>query len=178
MPIIHPLVTDVVPFSYRDGDTYLEILSQHEEVIDKAIRDIEEIADLLNTYSTQVETIPIEIDRQVRESTKYLKAYIKQLFNELRSNTVAESPVWGKKATIDKLLANMYNDLNIGAESAYYHDEKALRTAKDEDALGWTARRHDTYAAGNIGTTASAVDSLFYEENGTSDNPDELLGLE
>lgn len=179
MPIIHPLVADVVPFSYRDGDTYLEILSQYESVITKCVADIEEAFASINSYSAEVESIPVQIAEKVEAARKQLKRYIKQLFDELESLDTVISPVWGQRGQIDRVLGDMYNNLNTGGWSAYYHDVIQSPTAVAEDNQGRTARQYDLSPNGAVTTaTAALVDAPSNNRTGSSDNPNDILGVE
>lgn len=172
-----PVVTDVVPFSYRDGDTYLEIIADLEDATDKCVSDVIQMAQILNEYVDAIDAIPNDIQKRVDEATIVLKRYIKKLIEALETATVAEDPVWGLSSNLDRVLADMYNNLSDGLTA--YEFDHVNKTAAAWDTKGATAREYDLYGAGESSDVRRAAASDAGYDGGTpTEHGNEILGLE
>lgn len=124
-----PLISDVQPFSYKDGETYLGKLGR----LEKYIRDTLE-------YLVRVQR---EHDKLTDANIEKLRLEVNQIFVDLiaeiasvSDGALAYNPTNGKKEPLSKVTGDTYDNLRI---FAYF--------AKELDDMGMTAAEYDAWLA-------------------------------
>ena len=124
-----PLISDVQPFSYKDGETYLGKLGR----LEKYIRDTLE-------YLVRVQR---EHDSFTDEKLEKLRIEVNQIFADLvaeiasvSDGALAFNPTNGKKEPLSKVVGDTYDNNRI---YAYF--------AAELDALDMTAAEYDEWLA-------------------------------
>lgn len=130
-------VNQVTPFTYRDNDTYLTLLSRIQaqlEGLDGAYRDdLKNLSDYVNKA----------VDTLVKDTNADLTKMRAQLIDLLSKGVFAWDPTHGNvDNNMTRVLSNIYDYVRVYAYFASEIDAMGL-TAAEYDALGLTARFHD-----------------------------------
>lgn len=129
-------VSNVTPFTYRDGGTYLTILRKLQDKLNEVIEHYNEGE---NANAVAHSLIVSELTNLIAESISSLRKEFEGINDEY---TVAD-PTTGRRVTgLTQALGNVYDNTRVFAYFASELDERDL-TAAAMDAANSTARHFD-----------------------------------
>lgn len=133
-------VSNVTPFTYRDGNTYLDILNRLREKVEDVIAAL----NTLNlTNADQHNTIIITLTSQFNDALLALRIELTDLIEAANESPVVQDPTTGVLTQgLTKALSNVYDNARVFAYFAKQYDDEQL-TAAQQDARNLTARHFD-----------------------------------
>lgn len=150
-PVTVPLqnLTNVTPFSYRDGYTFLDKLEAIAKVVNQVVNTVNSLNDVVNTINTNLEALSDSIDsrfvnmrEELSDDLGRLRADLEELITDAVPAGVVRNPVDGKIASVEDALGSVYDNARVHAWFAVDIDTNNL-TAAEIDALALSARHHD-----------------------------------
>lgn len=151
----YPL-SNVTPFTYRDGETYLERLARVMDKVDEVIEGHNSTLDTLASIPAMLALVRQEmVDLEQRidgalaantaDSLERIRLLRVELLNEIAAATAGGTvldPTSGKTVRMGEALSRVYDYARIMGNFAKRRDD-AAETASAIDSHNWTARHTD-----------------------------------
>lgn len=137
-------LTNVTPFTFRDGITYVEKL-------ERVARNCQNLVDAINKCIKICNELEVNVNKTVAqlraETDRKIQYAIDELYRKLAARggekVFVTDPVDGVATkTLSEALASMYSNLRTAARFAIEADNIGA-TAKQLDEIGWKARGWD-----------------------------------
>lgn len=150
-------VSNVTPFTYRDGETYLEQLRRLREWVCSAIEQLQtEITDVQDADNSAIQALTNQLNSVLNAFISQWTAELLQL--EDQNPLTVFDPTTGMVSALNLVIGHVYDNTRY---YAYFADQLDAfnMTAAQWDAMQYTARHFDLALAYSP-TTTQATDTV------------------
>lgn len=160
LPVPIAPLTNVTPFTYRDGFTFLERLEDLAEYINSLVTTINSAIDRVNEFSTDLSNLSQSVDDRIAavraellNDLTALRTEVLALITESAPSGMCLDPTTGLSAPVSEVIGHVFDNDRYFGLFASQLDARNL-TAAELDAQLVTARHAD------LNLTATVNDSL------------------
>ena len=142
-------LTNITPFTYRDGATYLQILERLRELVNEVVVKTNEVIQTVNEAVAELAGTRQWVEERlaaytVEQDRKFdlLRQELIQLIEDSTAAGVIVNPTNGLTEPVEKVVSDVFDNVRVHARFAVDMDIRDLTVAQLE-AEGFTARHLD-----------------------------------
>jgi hypothetical protein len=138
-------LSNVTPFTYRDGATYLETLEELRRKFNELVAFLNSLNGVIGDIYEEIADVRGEIvasEKRQIDALNALRTELLGLIEDSSASGLAHDPTSGQLRSVDDVLSRVYDYTRVHARFAADMDARSL-TAAQLDALQERARHAD-----------------------------------